>query len=76
MLSSVLKSKQAILVNIQIMRAFVTFKRLALTHAALRRKIDEMERKYDGQFSSVFEVIRKLMGSPGKLKRKIGFHHE
>ena len=57
MLSSVLNSKQAVMVNIQIMRAFVTLKRAGLTYAVLRKKIDEMEKKYDRQFKSLFYPI-------------------
>ena len=77
MLSSVLNSKQAILVNVQIMRAFVNFRRIGVTCAGLRRKIDEMEKKYDVQFNVVFEAIKKLLEpSPQPPKRRIGFHHE
>ena len=63
MLSSVLNSERAILVNIQIMRAFVSLRRVALTYTGLKRKIDEMEKKYDAQFGSVFDAIRQLMKS-------------
>jgi hypothetical protein len=75
MLSSVLNSERAILVNVQIMRAFVSLRRVALTYVGLRRKIDEMEKKYDGQFAVVFEAIKKLIEPPpGQPKRRIGFH--
>lgn len=75
MLSSVLNSKKAIMVNIQIMRAFVNIRRLSLTHTALKRKINDMERKYDRQFNIVFEAIRKLLTPPSiKPKPQIGFH--
>ena len=74
MLSSVLKSPRAIQVNIQIMRAFVRLRELLATHAELLRKIEAMERKYDGQFVAVFEAIRELM-SPraSRRRRQIGF---
>ena len=75
MLSSVLRSKRAIMVNIQIMRAFVQIKRLLLTNVDLRRKIEAMEKKYDKQFIIVFEAIKKLLEPPpGKEKKIIGFH--
>jgi hypothetical protein len=75
MLSSVLNSERAILVNIQIMRVFVNLRRVALTYTGLRRKIGEMERKYDSQFSIVFDAIRKLLNPPpDPPKRRIGFH--
>jgi len=75
MLSGVLNSKRAIQVNIHIMRAFVKLRRAALTYAGLRRKIDEMEQKYDKQFSIIFKAIKKLLMSPPMPKRKpqIGF---
>lgn len=75
MLSSVLHSRRAVLVNIQIMRAFVNLKRMALTYVELRRKIDIMEKKYDKQFRIVFEALKKLLEPPSrKEKRIIGFN--
>jgi ORF6N domain. len=77
MLSSVLSSRRAILVNIQIMRAFVSLKRIGLTYVALRRKIDDMENKYDAQFGVVFEAIKKLLEPPPEpSKRRIGFNQD
>ena len=74
MLSGVLRSKRAIQVNIQIMRAFIQLKRILLTNAGLRRKIEEMERKYDKQFAIVFQAIKELIEPPpAKDKRVIGF---
>jgi hypothetical protein len=74
MLSSVLNSERAIMVNIQIMRAFVNLKRAGLTYAELKRRIDEIERKYDAQFGIVFKAIRQLIEpSPEPPKRRIGF---
>ena len=75
MLSGVLNSERAILVNIQIMRAFVILRRVAITYSGLKHKIYEMEKKYDGQFSIVFDAIRRLIEPPsGQSKRRIGFH--
>ena len=74
MLSSVLKSKQAVQVNIEVMRAFVKLRRMLLENAELQRKVNEMEKKYDKQFSVVFDAIRQLIEPPAKPKRKIGFH--
>jgi hypothetical protein len=73
MLSSVLRSKRAIQVNIEIMRAFVRFRRLLASHADLARKLDTLERKYDAQFKVVFDAIRELMKPPESKKRPIGF---
>lgn len=74
MLSSVLGSDRAIDVNIAIVRAFVRLRELMATHKELARKIEELEKKYDAQFASVFEAIRKLMQpAPVPPKRRIGF---
>jgi fructoselysine-6-P-deglycase FrlB-like protein len=73
MLSSVLNSERAIMVNIQIMRAFTKLKREILTYAALKRKIDDMEKKYDTQFRVVFQAIKQLMIEEEKPKPRIGF---
>lgn len=73
MLSSVLNSKQAIEVNILIMRAFMQLRQMISSHKDLLRKVEEMEKKYDEQFQVVFEAIKQLMAPPEKPKRKIGF---
>jgi hypothetical protein len=76
MLSSVLRSPRAIAVNIEIMRAFVQLRRMLASNDGLARKLDELERKYDGQFKVVFEAIRrpvstsKRFGSRGGLRRR------
>ena len=76
MLSSVLTGKRAVYVNIQIMRAFVKLRQMLITHADLKRKIEEMEKKYDRRFRIVFEAINRLLEPPKEPKRKIGFHRE
>ena len=74
MLSSVLRSKRAVQINILIMRAFVKLRELMATHKDLARKLAEMENKYDAQFKVVFDAIRKLMEpSPVPPRRQIGF---
>jgi hypothetical protein len=73
MLSSVLNSDRAIQVNIGIMRAFVQLRRLAETHKDLAEKIATLEKKYDAQFSSVFNAIRQLLQPPVRRSRTIGF---
>jgi len=73
MLSSILNSKQAIQVNIAIMRAFVLLRRMLLSHEDLARKVDALERKYDAQFRVVFDAIRALMEPPKPPRRRIGF---
>lgn len=73
MLSSVLNSKRAIHVNIEIMRTFVKLREMMLSHKDLTKKLNELEKKYDGQFQIVFEAIRQLSEVEEKPKRKIGF---
>jgi len=73
MLSSVLNSERAILVNIQIMRTFIKLRRLLATHKDLLMKIEGMEKKYDKQFRIVFQAIRELMSVPKGSRKKIGF---
>jgi hypothetical protein len=64
MLSSVLRSRRAVQVNIAIMRAFVRLREMLLTNAELARKLADVEQKYDFQFKAVFDAIRQLMTPP------------
>ena len=74
MLSSVLRNKRAVQVNVEIMRAFVRLRRMLEGNKALAKKLDELEQKYDEQFRIVFDAIRQLMTPPDpKQKRPIGF---
>ena len=77
MLSSVLRSKPAVQVNIEIMRAFVRLREMLATHKGLARKLAALERRYDAQFRAVFDAIRKLMApAPAKKRPPIGFATE
>ena len=74
MLSTVLRSERALEVNIQIMRAFVQLRGLIASNSELMLRMDDLERRYDGQFKIVFDAIRQIMSStvpPGN--RTIGF---
>lgn len=73
MLSSVLHSRRAIQVNIEIMRAFIRLRQILASHVELARKLDALEKKYDAQFKQVFEAIRQLMAPPEPKRRPIGF---
>src|SRR5215831_14086396 len=73
-LSSVLRSKRAVQVNIAIMRTFVRLREMLLSNADLARRLDALEKKYDAQFKVVFDAIRELMTPPESPKRQIGFH--
>ena len=73
MLSSVLRSRRAIAVNVEIMRAFVRLREMIGEYAQLRRRIDELEQRADGQFEVVFDAIRALMDSETKPRRTVGY---
>ena len=73
MLSTVLRSKRAITVNIEIMRAFVKLRQLLVSNTELARRLDELESKYDKQFKIVFVAIRELMTKPISDRKEIGF---
>jgi len=79
MLSSVLKSKKAIQVNIAIMRVFVRLREILATHKDLALQLSTLERrieKHDGQIRSIFDAIHQLTAPPEKLRRRIGFNPE
>lgn len=78
MLSSVLRSKKAIQVNIAIMRAFVFIRQYALSHKDLTDKLKELETKYDMQFKGVYEALDYLLQKDKqevqqKERKRIGF---
>ncbi len=73
MLSSVLNSERTILVNIEIMRAFVKLRQMLASNVELSRRLDELESKYDKQFRVVFDAIRRLMATPARKRKEIGF---
>jgi hypothetical protein len=76
MLSSVLKSKRAVAVNVEIMRAFVRLRSILASHADLARKLDALEARYDSQFKIVFDAIRELMTPPEPRRRRLGFRSQ
>ena len=73
MLSSVLNSEMAISVNIQIMRTFTKLREMIASNKNLRKKIYEMEKKYDKQFQIVFDTIKCLIEPESKPKKRVGF---
>lgn len=79
MLSSVLKSKKALLVNIAIMRASVFIRQYALSHKDLTQKLNELESRYDQKFNDVYEAINFLLQKDRqetlqRQRRQIGYH--
>jgi hypothetical protein len=73
MLSSVLKSKRAVEVNVEIMRAFVRLRRASDQQSELMLRLDALEERYDRQFGQVFEAIRALISEKVTPRRRIGF---
>jgi hypothetical protein len=73
MLSSVLRSRRAVTVNIEIMRAFVRLRQVLYPTVALARRLDRLEAKCDSRFRVVFEAIRGLMAPPPAPRKRIGF---
>ena len=76
MLSSVLRSKRAAVVNVQIMRAFVKLREMLSTHRELAKKLVELEKRIEGhdeEITAIFEAIRQLMEPPEKPSKRIRF---
>ena len=73
MLSSVLRSRRAVLANVEIMRAFVRARRAFQDYGELSRRLRALERKSDARFKMVFDAIRSIMAPPLKPRRQIGF---
>ncbi|MBN1493501.1 MAG: ORF6N domain-containing protein [Candidatus Omnitrophica bacterium] len=84
MLSSVLNSRRAIEVNIQIMRTFTQLREMLVSNEMLRTRIEKIEEKFlatieenDARFKIIFDTIKKMLtpDKPGEEKKRIGFHH-
>lgn len=78
MLSSVLRSEKAVQVNIEIMRAFIKMRDVLAGHKELARKMEEHERRIDGQDEVIISIVEEMRKQrtalpPAKPKRKIGF---
>ncbi|MGA2186247.1 MAG: ORF6N domain-containing protein [Bryobacteraceae bacterium] len=74
MLSTVLNSERAIVVNIAIMRTFVRLRQILVEHKDLAERLAAMEKEYDQRFKVVFDILKQLTQPlPGPPKRPIGF---
>jgi ORF6N domain len=73
MLSSVLKSKRAVEMNIAIIRTFVMLCKLASNYQAVMRKLEAMDKKYEGRFKEIYKTLNYLINPPSEPMRKIGF---
>ena len=73
MAANVLNSERAVAASVQVVRAFVKLRQMLSTNADLARKVEILEKKYDANFRTVFDEIKKLMMQPTSQKGKIGF---
>nr|NQU91691.1 ORF6N domain-containing protein [Bacteroidota bacterium] len=76
MLSSVLRSKQAIEINIKIMRIFVKMRKLIASNLEILEKIEKLEAENAGQnvqIATIYEVIKELIEPTYKNRKQIGF---
>ena len=76
MLSSVLNSDRAIMVNIQIIRIFTKMREMLLTHKDILLKLEKIERKvsdHDEKIKLIFEYLKKLLIQPKQERKQIGF---
>jgi phage regulator Rha-like protein len=69
MLSSVLRSKRAVEINIAIMRVFVHLREVLADNAALRKKLEE----HDEKIKYIFNILGQMLQEPEKPKKRIGF---
>jgi hypothetical protein len=76
MAASMLNSQRAIDASVYVVRAFIKLREMIASHKDLTKKLNELEKKYDGQFQIVFEAIRQLIEVEEKPKKKIGFIKE
>lgn len=76
MLSSVLNSKQAIIVNIQIIRTFNYLRKMLLSHRDLQDRLDALERNYDTKFKTVFDAIKLLLRNDLEINKKFSYAEE
>jgi phage regulator Rha-like protein len=76
MLSSVLNSKRAVQVNLQIIRAFIALRETLATHKDLGRKIEDLQRQqkeHGEKLGAVYSIVKNLIEAPAKQKPRIGF---
>lgn len=76
MLSSVLNSQQAILVNIQIIRVYTKIREILLTHKDVLLKLEQFEKKlekHDNEIHLIFQTLKQLLRSPQERRRQIGY---
>jgi hypothetical protein len=73
MAANILNSVQAVRMSVEVVRAFVRLRQMALSVEELARKVHTLEGKYDGQFKTVFDALRQLLTPPAVPSKKMGF---
>src|SRR5262245_1957494 len=74
MLANILNSERAAQTSVLVVRTFIRLRQMLASNAELARKVEALEKRYDGQFKVVFDAIRRLMSPPEPKRREIGFH--
>jgi len=73
MLSSVLRSKRAVQMNILIIRAFVRLREMLATHKDLARKVEQLEQRQEKHTLQINAIIKRLVEAPARPTRRFGF---
>lgn len=79
MLSSVLNSERAILVNINIIRIFTKMRQMLLTNKDVLLKLEQLERKvilHEDDIKLIFRYLKELLNPKTEPMRNIGFKHK
>jgi hypothetical protein len=76
MAANILRSERAVQMSVLVIRAFVRLREMIASHKDLAKRLDELEKKYDMQFKSVFDAIRQLMAPIEPPRRRIGFRRD
>jgi hypothetical protein len=73
MLSSVLKSKRAVEMNIAIVRTFIALRKMTANYKEVMMKLEKMEINYEDRFKEIYKLLNHLMTPPSQLRKSIGF---
>jgi hypothetical protein len=74
MAANLLRSDRAVQTSVHVVRAFVRLRQMIAENKDLKRRLDQLEARYDRQFKVVFDAVRELMSPPPtKPRRRIGF---
>ncbi len=79
MLSSVLRSKRAVQMNIQIIRAFIRMREMLAEHKDLAERVDKLEsaeKRHVSVIRMLADEIQDMKNLPLPARRRIGFRTE